>query len=146
MKNIKNQWGFDTSVSLITVHELDIISNSKGDVMHGLKASDQGYCGFGEVYFSTINFSVVKGWKRHTKMVCNLVAVRGSIRFVAYSEGDFFEIVLSRKSYKRITVPAGVWFAFQGVDQENILMNIASIEHDPLETESIEIDTIVYPW
>ena len=45
------------------VTELMKIDQSTGSVMHALKASSDGYAGFGEAYFSSVNFQKVKGWK-----------------------------------------------------------------------------------
>ena len=40
------------------------IGHPKGDVFHAMKLSDEGFCGFGEAYFSTVNKSEIKGWKK----------------------------------------------------------------------------------
>ena len=62
------------------------IATPKGDVMHGLKASDPGYAGFGEAYFSLVNEGETKGWKRHFRMTLNLVCAAGRIRVVVREE------------------------------------------------------------
>ena len=38
------------------------IYHPKGNVFHGMKKSDPGFSGFGEAYFSTINFGDTKIW------------------------------------------------------------------------------------
>ena len=50
----------------VVLTPLKIIENPAGNILHAMKASDQGYAGFGEAYFSTVNHSAVKGWKKHT--------------------------------------------------------------------------------
>jgi dTDP-4-dehydrorhamnose 3,5-epimerase len=133
------------------------IVTAKGDVLHGLKASDPGFAGFGEAYFSHVLTGAVKGWRRHRIMTMNLIVCAGSIRFVLYdmrpdSEtcGCFAEFRLSPESpesYGRLTVPAGVWMAFQGIASgPNILLDIASIEHDPAEGESVAVGTFPVDW
>ena len=52
----------------------------------------------------------------------------------------------SRNNYKRLTINSGLWVAFKGVDKNNILLNVASIEHDPSESEDIDIIKIKYDW
>ena len=42
----------------INSKNLKIIKNDKGDILHGLKSSDSNYKGFGEAYFSKINYKV----------------------------------------------------------------------------------------
>ena len=43
------------------------------------------------------------------------------------------EINLSVKNYVRLTVPPSIWFGFKGLADQNMLVNIASIPHDPKE-------------
>ena len=44
-----------------------------------------------------------------------------------------YEINLSVKNYKRISVSPGIVFGFKGISKNNILVNIASIIHDDNE-------------
>ncbi len=122
--------------------------NSKGDIYHAMKKSDTGFDGFGEAYFSTINQGDIKGWKKHTKMILNLVVPVGEIEFVIYNEElkEFFSVRLSQNNYQRLTVKSGLWMAFRGIENLNILLNIASTEHDPLEAVNIELGEIKYEW
>ena len=124
------------------------IYNSKGDIFHAMKKSDVGFSGFGEAYFSTIHKDDIKGWKKHTKMTLNLVVPVGEIEFVIYDPdtNEFFSVQLSQHNYQRLTVEPGLWMAFRGVRENNILLNLASIEHDPAEAKSIEIHEILYEW
>ena len=57
----------------VSIYPLKQIRVSKGDVYHALKSTDLGYVGFGETYFSWIEYGEVKGWKRHNRMTLNLV-------------------------------------------------------------------------
>jgi len=124
------------------------IYHPKGDIFHAMKKSDNGFDGFGEAYFSTLHGGDIKGWKKHTKMVLNLVVPMGEIEFVIYDEkkDEFFSVKLSQKNYQRLTVKAGLWMAFRGVEQNNMLLNLASIEHNPDEARSITLDEIKYRW
>ncbi|RXJ69004.1 dTDP-4-dehydrorhamnose 3,5-epimerase [Halarcobacter ebronensis] len=124
------------------------IFNPKGDVFHGMKKSDQGFNGFGEAYFSTIHQGDIKGWKKHTSMTLNLVVPFGEVEFVLYNEDskEFFNIKLSQKNYQRLTVKPNLWMAFRGVGENNMLLNIASIEHDPSEAINISLEEIAYEW
>jgi len=130
------------------------IDQPKGDIYHALKKKDDGFSGFGEVYFSSVHYRKIKGWKLHKKMILNLVVPVGEIEFVVFDarEGSatfnqFNTIRLSQKNYKRLTVPNGVWVAFRGRDEGlNLLLNIASIEHDPNESEVLDVSEITYEW
>ena len=124
------------------------IHNPKGDIYHAMKKSDTGFGGFGEAYFSTINKDDIKGWKKHTKMTLNLVVPVGAIEFVIYNEEtkEYFSIELSQENYQRLTVPPNLWMAFKGIAENNMLLNLASIEHDPNEALNVELSEIIYEW
>ncbi len=126
------------------------IYNPKGDIFQAMKKSDIGFGGFGEAYFSTINKDDIKGWKKHTEMTLNLVVLSGEIQFVIYNEKskEFFSTKLSLDNYKRLTVKPGfgLWMAFRGIQDNNMLLNLASIEHDPQEAVNIILGGIDYEW
>jgi dTDP-4-dehydrorhamnose 3,5-epimerase len=129
----------------ILLTPLKIIGNSAGNIQHAMKMTDDGYAGFGEAYFSNINKGAVKGWKKHHKMILNLIVPVGKILFVLFddrpgsiSRGTIMQVELSQSNYQRLTVPPGIWMAFCGTgDETNILLNIASIPHDPDESENL---------
>jgi len=124
------------------------IFDPRGDILHAMKKSDVGFDAFGEAYFSTINKGNIKGWKKHTKMTLNIVVPLGEIKFVIYDDirNDFFSVTLSKNNYQRLTVKSGLWMAFTGMDEYNILLNIASIEHNKDEAINKELNEIIYEW
>jgi dTDP-4-dehydrorhamnose 3,5-epimerase len=124
------------------------IPNPKGDILHAMKISDEGYNGFGEAYFSSVHQSDIKGWKKHSKMTLNLVVPQGAVEFVIYNEQSqkFMSVELSEKNYQRLTIAPGLWLAFKGVEANNILLNLASIEHDPNEAVNLNLEDIKYEW
>ncbi|WP_406611057.1 dTDP-4-dehydrorhamnose 3,5-epimerase [Agarivorans sp. JK6] len=138
----------------VAVTKLKQIGNEKGDVYHALKYSDGQFHGFGEAYFSHVLPNEIKGWKKHSEMVLNLIVPVGKIKFVVFDDrptsdscGEFFEIVLGPNNYYRLTIAKDLWVAFQGVESgDNILLNIANIEHDPNESTNKELSEIGYIW
>lgn len=144
----------DLTIEGVSLKTLKKISNPKGDILHALKKSDIEFSQFGEAYFSIINLGQVKGWKKHTKQISNLVVPVGEVTFVIYdnrkeskSFNKFIKISLSSKNYKRLTIKNGLWVAFKGTGiKKNIILNIASIEHTPSESENKALDKILYDW
>ncbi len=130
----------------VTLTPLKQITHPKGDIFHAMKASDDGFSGFGEAYFSTVNQGEVKGWKKHTEMTLNLVVVIGEIEFVVYDDNSFYSVKLSKNNYQRLTVEPGLWLAFRGVSVENMLLNLASIEHNTNESENVDMYGFDYDW
>jgi dTDP-4-dehydrorhamnose 3,5-epimerase len=130
----------------VTLTPLKQITHPKGDIFHAMKASDDGFSGFGEAYFSTVNQGEVKGWKKHTEMTLNLVVVIGEIEFVVYDDNSFYSIKLSKNNYQRLTVESGLWLAFRGISVENMLLNLASIEHNTNESKNVDMCGFNYDW
>lgn len=132
----------------VTLTPLKRIPSEKGDVLHGMKATETTFYGFGEAYFTQIRPGCTKGWKRHNRMALNLVVVHGIVKFVIYDEQEkcFEEIILSPKSnYQRLTLAPGLWMAFHGVGEEvSTVMDIIPEPHDPTEADNIELSEIDY--
>ena len=131
--------------NIIKYTSLKKISHPLGDVWHAIKSSDSEYAGFGEAYFSFIEKGKIKGWKKHKKATLNLIVPVGEIKFFAYDEkqedkySKLSSFTLSEENYFRLTVPSGIWLAFKGLKERNMLLNVSDYSHDPSEVEAIEI-------
>jgi len=135
---------FEKPFNDVKLTDLKIIPNPKGDLYHVLKASDADYKEFGEAYITTINKNEIKGWKKHKKMTMNLVVPVGNVLFyIKSSESNLIkEFNLGEDAYGRLKVGPGYWVAFKGISSgTNLILNVASIEHDPNESESLPLDT-----
>lgn len=139
----------------VVLHPLKQVVVPKGDIYHAIKATDEGYIGFGEIYFSQIEQGQTKGWKRHNRMTLNIVVPVGAVKFVIYDDrkssptfGNFEEITLSpENNYQRLTVSPGLWMAFHGVGEGvSILMDLIPELHDPLEADRKDLDEIPYKF
>ena len=136
----------------VIITPLEIIETFGGNVMHAMKKTDLGYADFGEAYFSEIEKNTVKAWKRHREMTLNLIVPSGKIKFVLFddrkeSNNRFQEVIISKENYCRLTVPPMIWVGFKGLSSfKSILLNIASIPHNPKEVDKKEIDKIQFDW
>lgn len=128
-----------------------------GEVRHVLKASAPGFAGFGEAYVSEVQPGAIKAWKLHRRMVCNLVGVVGEVRVQildlrpdSATLGAAQSCLLGPLQAQRLVLPPGLWFGLQGRGTDvNLVLNIASIEHDPVEAESAALDDPRFrglPW
>ena len=136
----------------VIITPLSIIKGEKGDIYKVLTSAETGFNGFGEAYFSTIYFGEIKGWKKHSKMLLNITVPIGHIRFYIYDDrtaSKSFDIQMqvdisqSSINYKRLTIPPGLWVAFEGIgNPTNLLLNIANIIHDPSEAYSETLEHI----
>ncbi|MDB0021066.1 dTDP-4-dehydrorhamnose 3,5-epimerase [Candidatus Pseudothioglobus singularis] len=139
-------------IDTIVLTPLKRIDVKGGDVLHAMKKNDFGYSGFGEAYFSNIEFNAIKAWKRHKRMVLNLVVPVGKVRFVFLDDREpednhYQEIIISKDNYCRLTVPPMIWMGFQGLSNSgSILLNLSNIEHDPSEVENRNIEEMEFNW
>ncbi len=147
--------GEKVTIDGVIITPLKQIIKSEGSIYHAMKKGDNTFYGFGEAYFSYINSNIIKAWKIHKKMWLNLVVPLGSVKFVlldqrenSKTEGKFFEITLNpQNNYKRLTIPPGITFGFKGVGSDiNLVLNVASIEHDPDEMQNFDLNIIDYKW
>lgn len=139
----------------VTLHEEKQIIVPNGNIFHAIKSNSEGFCGFGEAYFSQIEQRAIKGWKRHNRYTLNIVVPVGAIRFVIYDDregsityGQFEEIILSVKdNYKRLTVAPGLWMAFQGIEKGgSMLMDVIPEVHMEDEADRKELDEIPFEF
>lgn len=139
----------------VLLQDLKQIPLPKGDLWQGCKVTDDGFAGFGEVYFTQVNHNEIKGWKRHNRYTLNIVVLQGKIRFIIFDDrssssthGQFDQITLTPNGdYKRLTVPAGVWMSFIGIGEgTNMLMDLIPEPHDPSEADNKELNEIVFDF
>lgn len=133
---------------------LAVIPHSDGDILRGLRSSDASFSGFGEAYFSFVKYGSIKGWKLHERMKLNLIVPHGEVKFVIFDDrvgsatkGEFRQFCLSPNDFYRLSIEPNLWFAFQGRSKSvNIVLNIASIVHDPDESIKMEIERFPFDW
>lgn len=146
----------DKMIEGVKLYPLKRIPVEGGDVLHALKYYDDGFCGFGEAYFSTISYGAIKGWKRHNRFRLNIIVPFGTIKFVIYDDrpksptnGLFEEIILSPDdNYNRLVIEPGLWVAFQGLAENvvSILLDIIPEVHDPYESDRRDINNFRYQF
>lgn len=130
----------------IRFYKKKTIFNSKGNIIKFMKKSDNNYMKFGEVYFTWIKKSYLKGWKFHKKMHMNLTVPVGKIRCFFYDKNTNKKIVfnLSEKKSGTLYVPPKIWFAFQNIDKkkDSLLINFSNIIHDKKEVINKDYEQI----
>ena len=140
-------------ISGIFITKNKIINNPLGNIFHVIKSSSIGYCGFGEVYISSINKNKIKGWKRHNKVTINLTVIEGRVKFAIYDDrknsktfGEINTFILGPDlEFSRLTISNGLWVAFKGYEDKNLIINVIPEEHNELEADNRSLDLIEFP-
>ena len=124
----------------VSITPLKKVNHPKGEVFHALKCTENSFSKFGEAYFTTINHGQTKGWKKHKEMVMNLVVPVGQVGFYFFQENKSAFTSAGIGNYVRITVQPNIWMAFEGLGENlNMVLNLASLTHDPLEAINVDI-------
>lgn len=130
-----------------------VIKDSRGDVLHMLKKTDDVFTEFGEIYFSKVPVGQEKSWRRHRLAVSQLAVLVGSVRFVLFDDreesptrGQHADVVIGENSHHLLTVPTFVWYAFENVGNElAVVGNCSSLPHDPGESDRRELSDARMP-
>ena len=68
----------------VRVKKLKVIPDERGRLMEMLRADDDLFVKFGQVYMTTAYPGVVKGWHYHKKQIDNMVVIKGMMKVVLY--------------------------------------------------------------
>jgi dTDP-4-dehydrorhamnose 3,5-epimerase len=140
----------------VRITPLRRIPDERGAILHMLRADDEHFVAFGEIYFSMVNPGVVKGWHLHRRMTLNYAVPVGTITLALYDDraaspthGEVAELRLGGDNYALVTIPPLVWNGFRGEgDAPSFVANCATIPHDP--DEIVRLDPysadIPYQW
>jgi dTDP-4-dehydrorhamnose 3,5-epimerase len=140
----------------VEVFPLRQIPDERGKVMHMLRADDQHFEGFGEIYFSTVNPAAIKGWHIHSRMTLNYACIAGQVKLVLYdgregspTHGTLQELFIGDSNYMLVRIPPMIWNGVKGLGQQPaIIANCASHPHDPQEISRLDpfSPAIPYDW
>ena len=140
----------------VKIIPLKKIPDERGAIYHMLRSDSPHFEKFGEVYFSTVNPGVIKGWHIHKEMTLNYAVVYGMIKLVLYdtrtestTKGNLMDIFLGDENYCLVIIPPMVWNGFKCISEKPaIVANCATIPHDPSEIERMDpfTDEIPYDW
>jgi dTDP-4-dehydrorhamnose 3,5-epimerase len=131
----------ESKIEGVKITPLKIISDNRGKVMHMLRSDSQVFKTFGEIYFSTIRFNLIKAWHLHKEATLNYACISGKVKLVLYDNREksptfqnYQEIFLSPLDYFLITIPPNIWNGFKGLNEkESIIANCLTLPHNEKE-------------
>ena len=111
---------------------LKLIPDERGMLMEILRADDDLFQKFGQVYMTTAYPGVVKGWHYHKVQWDHFVCVSGMVKLVLYDDrggskthGEVAEFFLGIRNPMLVAIPPGVYHGFKCVgDRECVMLNI----------------------
>ena len=91
------------------------IVDERGKIMHMMKATDEHFVGFGEIYFSCSWPGAIKGWHIHKSMTINNAVLSGNAKLVMYdlredspTYKELQEVFLGESNYVLVQMPPGI--------------------------------------
>ncbi|MGH3666185.1 MAG: dTDP-4-dehydrorhamnose 3,5-epimerase family protein [Egibacteraceae bacterium] len=140
----------------VKVVPLRQIADERGKIMHMLKATDEHFVAFGEIYFSCAWPGTVKGWHIHSQMTVSNAVVSGRAKLVMYdlredsaTKGELQEVFFGEDNYVLVQIPPGIANGYKAYGDKLVVMaNAATHPHDPNEISYVPPfdDEIPYDW
>lgn len=142
------------NINGVKIIKKNVIADDRGKILHMLKASDENFQKFGEIYFSYVFPNKIKAWHIHKRMTLNYVAAYGKIKLVLYDDrknsntfGKVQEIYLSNENHLLVSIPPLIWNGFTSADDNlAVLANCSDIPHDKNEILRLDYNDPKFPY
>jgi dTDP-4-dehydrorhamnose 3,5-epimerase len=142
----------------VLIKRLKVITDERGSLMEILRADDEMFEGFGQVYMTTAYPGVVKGWHCHERQSDNMAVVRGMMKIVLYdgrenssTRGEVNEFFAGVHNPMVVHIPPLVFHGFKCISpEEAIVVNTPTEVYNYNEPDEIRIppheNDIPYDW
>lgn len=116
----------------VKTKRLKVIPDERGRLMEILRADDELFQQFGQVYITTTYPHVVKAWHFHKIQTDNIVVVKGMLKLALYdpregspTKGELNEFYIGEHNPLLIQIPKEVYHGWMCVgEEESIAINI----------------------
>jgi len=142
----------------VKVKKLKVIPDERGRLMEVLRADEELFEKFGQVYMTSTYPGVVKAWHLHRKQDDNIVCVQGMIKLALYDDrensptrGEVNQFYIGIHNPTLVHVPKNVYHGWKGVSEEEaIIVNIPTEVYDYQNPDEVRLDPhdndIPYDW
>jgi len=142
----------------VKVKQLKPIPDERGRLMEMLRADDEIFIKFGQVYMTTAYPGVVKAWHYHKKQIDHFVIVKGMAKVVLYdgregspTYGMINEFFMGEHNPILLQIPNGVYHGFKCISEtEAMVINIPTEVYNREEPDEYRLPPhgshIPYDW
>jgi dTDP-4-dehydrorhamnose 3,5-epimerase len=142
----------------VKIKNLKVVPDERGRLMEILRADDEIFEAFGQVYMTTTYPGVVKGWHSHAAQDDNICCVKGMIKLVLYdsrdgspTHGRIDEFFIGEHKPMLVHVPKGVQHGWKCVSvEEAFIVNIPTKAYDYAHPDETRLPAhggpIPYDW
>ena len=119
----------------VLIKKLKVIPDERGRLMEILRADDEFFQKFGQVYMTTAYSGVVKAWHYHKKQADNMTVVKGMMKIVLYDSrkesatfGEVNEIFAGIHNPVLVHIPPFVYHGFKCISEDEAIVINAPTE------------------
>ena len=121
------------------IKKLKVIQNKLGNIIKLLNKKELKL--IREVYISEVKFKKTKGWNFHKKANCKIIVIDGQIKIhLTKNFKTYKKIILPCENNKLLTIKPKTWFKFEGIKQNNKLINFIDTPYDKKEIKKKKIN------
>jgi len=142
----------------VKIKKLKVIPDERGRLMEILRADDEMFSNFGQVYMTAAYPGVVKGWHYHKKQFDNMAVIKGMMKIVLYDGrqtsmtcGKVQEIFAGEHNPVLVHIPPYVYHGFKCIsNDEALVVNVPSEPYNYQEPDEFRVpphdSEIPYQW
>jgi len=142
----------------VRIKDLKVIPDERGRLMEMLRADDDLFIKFGQIYATTAYPGVVKAWHYHKKQTDNMTVISGMMKIVIYdsredspTKGQIDEFFTGAHKPQLIQIPPLVYHGFKCISEtESIVINCPTEVYNYNEPDEFRVDPygdkIPYDW
>ncbi len=145
-------------ISGVQAKKLAIHPDERGRLMEILRADDEMFQRFGQVYLTTTYPGVVKAWHYHKKQDDFITCVKGMLKLVLYdgredspTKGEVNQFFIGDYNPMLVHVPRMIYHGWKCISlDEALVINVPTEPYDPKEPDEYRLDPhtndIPYSW
>lgn len=142
----------------VKVKKLKVITDERGRLAEILRADEEIFETFGQVYFTTAYSGVVKAWHYHKLQRDYFCAVKGMIKLALYDSREdsstykmINEFLIGVDNPTLVSIPPLVYHGFKTIsDDEAMVINIPTRPYNHKQPDEYRLDAhtpeIPYDW
>jgi dTDP-4-dehydrorhamnose 3,5-epimerase len=142
----------------VRIKKLKVIPDERGRLMEMLRADDEIFLKFGQVYMTTAYPGAVKAWHFHKRQVDHFVVVKGMMKVVLYdgraessTRKEINEFFMGEHNPILLQIPPLVFHGFKCISEsEAIVVNCPTEAYSYQDPDEYRVDPhggeIPYDW
>jgi dTDP-4-dehydrorhamnose 3,5-epimerase len=145
------------SIEGVTIAFGKLVTNERGFLREITRDNEPGFFRIGQLYQTCTRPGVVNAWYKHQEQFDGILLLSGTMHMVLCDDRPASptyrlvqEIQMDELNPGLVRIPPGVWYGFQSLERDLILIHLNSHAQDPSapdeERISSDSERIPYRW